>query len=181
MSKSKNKSSTDTTESPALKASSAKGGSSGNQLSAFEHAMTLFHTRDFRGALPLFDDASKGSDITISHTAQMHARMCRQRLETETPQLKTSEDNYAFGLALAHRRELTGAEQYLLKALQLAPKADHVLYTLALVKGLQGDVPSAAGFLSRAIEIQPSNRTVARTDPEFHELLHHQPIRDLVF
>jgi tetratricopeptide (TPR) repeat protein len=179
MSKSKTKNSTSNQETPISKSHPAKAGSPDNQLTAFDKAMKLFHKRDFQSALPFFDDAGKGSDVSISHTAQLHARMCRQRLEKDAPQLKTSEDNYAFGLALATRRELTGAEQYLNRALQLAPRADHVLYTLAMVKGLQGDVPAA--FLARAIEIQPSNRGTARTDPDFRELLHHQPIRELVF
>jgi tetratricopeptide (TPR) repeat protein len=181
MSKSKPNNSTGNQETPISKSHPAKAGSLDNQMTAFDKAMKLFHKRDFQGALPLFDDAGKGSDISLAHTAQLHARMCRQRLEKEAPQLKTSEDNYAFGLALASRRELTGAEQYLQRALQMAPRADHVLYMLALVKGLQGDVPAAAAFLARAIEIQPSNRGTARTDPDFRELLHHQPIRELVF
>jgi tetratricopeptide (TPR) repeat protein len=181
MSKSKTKISTGNQETPISKSHPAKAGSPDNQLTAFDKAMKLFHIRDFQGALPHFDDAGKGSDVSIAHTAQLHARMCRQRLEKDSPQLKTSEDNYAYGLALASRRELTGAELYLQKALQLAPRADHVLYTLAMVKGLQGDVPAAAGFLARAIEIQPSNRGTARTDPDFRELLQHQPIRELVF
>jgi hypothetical protein len=46
---------------------------------------------------------------------------------------------------------------------------------------LQGDLAAAAGFLSRAIEIQPANRSTARTDPDFRELLHYQPIREIVF
>ena len=181
MSKSKTKQSTRNPETPISKSTAAKASTSGSQLTAFDKAMKLFHQRAFQDALPMFDDAAKGSDVSIAHAAQLHARMCRQRLEKDGPQLKTSEDNYAFGLALANRRELMGAEQYLLRALQLAPKADHVLYTLALVKGLQGDIPSAVGYLGRAIEIQPSNRSTARTDPDFHELLHHQPIRELVF
>ncbi|MBI2686752.1 MAG: hypothetical protein HYX27_10585 [Acidobacteria bacterium] len=181
MSKSKPKSLTGKQETPISKSNPAKAGSSDTQLTAFDKAMKFFHKRDFQGALPLFEDASKGTDVSIAHTAQLHARMCRQRLERDSPQLKTSEDNYAYGLALANRRELNGAEQYLQRALQLAPRGDHILYTLALVKGLQGDISSAAGFLSRAIDIQPANRSTARTDPDFHDLLHHQPIRDLVF
>ncbi|MFN0100981.1 MAG: hypothetical protein ACKV2U_02705 [Bryobacteraceae bacterium] len=181
MSKSKNKNSTGNQESPISKSNPAKAGSPDNQLSAFDKAMKLFHKREFQGALPLFDEASKGIDVSIAHTAQLHARMCRQRLEKDSPQLKTSEDNYAYGVALAGRRELTGAEKYLQRALQLAPRADHILYSLALVKGLQGDIPSAAGFLSRAIEIQPANRSTARADPDFHDLLRHQPIRELVY
>ncbi len=181
MSTSKTKHSTGNQETPISKSHPAKAGSPDTQLPAFDKAMKLFHKRDFQGALPLFDEASKGADVSIAHTAQLHARMCRQRLEKDAPQLKTSEDNYAFGVALATRGELTGAEQYLNRALQMAPRADHVLYTLAMVKGRQGDIPGAAGYLARAIEIQPSNRSTARTDPDFRELLHHQAIRELVF
>jgi len=181
MSKSKNKNSTSNEEFPISKPTPAKAAPANNQLNAFDRAMKLFHKRDFQGALPGFDEAAKGSDVSIAHAAQLHSNMCRQRLERESPQLKTSEDNYAFGLALANRRELTGAERYLLRALQLAPRADHVLYSLALVKGLQGDMHAAAGYLSQSIEIQPSNRATARTDPDFHELLRHQPIREIVF
>lgn len=185
MSKSKMKTSTSNQEpaiSKPLPAKPASGSQPVNtQLLAFDNAMTLFHKRDFQGALPGFDEAAKGGDVSIAHTAQLHANMCRQRLERESPQLKTSEDNYAFGIALANRRELTGAEKYLQRALQLAPRADHILYSLALVKGLQGDLAAAAGYLTQAIEIQPGNRSTARTDPDFHELLRHQPIRELVF
>ena len=181
MSKSKTNNSTGNQEIPISKSNPAKAGSSDNQLTAFDKAMKLFHKREFQAALPLFDEAGGGADVSVAHAAQLHARMCRQRLEKDSPQLKTSEDNYAYGVALASRRELHGAEIYLQRALQLAPRADHILYSLALVKGLQGDLSASAGFLSRAIEIQPSNRSTARTDPDFHELLHHQLIRELVF
>lgn len=181
MSKSKTKNSTNNQEPPISKSTPAKAAPSNSQLIAFDKAMKLFHKRDFQGALPGFEEAGKGSDVSIAHAAHLHANMCRQRLERESPLLKTSEDNYAFGVALANRRELNGAEKYLQRALQLAPRADHILYSMALVKGLQGDMQAAAGFLSQAIEIQPSNRSTARSDPDFHDLLRHQPIRELVF
>src|SRR5258708_17353539 len=136
-----------------------KGGTEETQFSAFDKAMKLFHKRDFEQALPLFDRASEGADLSMAHAAKLHATMCRQRMEKQGPQLKTAEDNYAYGLALTSRRELTGAEQYFHKALEMAPRADYILYSLALVKGLQGDFPSAAAFLHRAVEIQPKNRS----------------------
>ena len=181
MSKSNPTKSTRNEETTISKSNPAKAGSPDHQLTVFDKAMKHFHKREFQQALPLFDDASKGSDVSIAHTAQLHARMCHQRLDKDSPQLKSAEDNYAYGLALANRRELPGAEKYLQKALQLSPKADHILYSMALVKGLQGDLPAAVSFLAKAIEIQPSNRSTARTDPDFHELLHHQAIRELVF
>lgn len=151
-----------------------------NQLNAFEKATKLFHKRDFASALPLFEEAAKGADVAVGQSAQMHARMCHQRMDKSTPKLSTAEDYYAYAVSLVSRRELSAAEQQLKKALQLAPRADYALYTMALVKGLQGDVSTSAGLLAQAIELQPSNRSAARHDPDFQELLHHTAIRELV-
>ena len=152
-----------------------------NQLNTFEKAMKLFHKRDFAAALPLFEETLKGGDVAMSHAAQMHIRMCQQRMEKSAPKLTTVEDFYAYGLTLIGRRELDLAEQQLKKALQISPKADYVLYAMSLAKGLQGDITASAGFLAKAIEIQPGNRSAARSDPDFHELLQHGPIRELVY
>lgn len=151
-----------------------------NQLNVFEKATKLFHKRDFAAALPLFEEAAKGADVAVAQSAQMHLRMCQQRMDKSAPKLSSAEDYYAYAVSLVGRRELATAEQQLKKALQLAPKADYALYTLALVKGLQGDISSSAGLLAQAIDLQPSNRSSARHDPDFQELLHHAAIRDLV-
>jgi len=128
----------------------------------------------------LFEEAAKGSDVAVGQSAQMHVRMCNQRIDKSVPKLSTAEDYYAYAVTLVSRRELTTAEQQLKKALQIAPKADYALYTMALVKGLQGDISAAAHHLSHAIEIQPSNRNAAKHDPDFQELLQHAPIRELL-
>ena len=82
-----------------------------NQLNTFEKAMKLFHKRDFAAALPLFEETLKGGDVAMSHAAQMHIRMCQQRMEKSAPKLTTVEDFYAYGLTLIGRRELDLAEQ----------------------------------------------------------------------
>jgi tetratricopeptide (TPR) repeat protein len=152
-----------------------------HQLNAFEKAMKLFHKRSFDGALPLFEEAAKGADVAMSQAARMHIRMCEQRLVKTTPKLTSAEDYCAYGVSLISRRELDTAEQQLKKALQLAPRADYVLYSMALAKGLQGDIAAAASFLAKAIEIQPGNKSAARNDPDFRELLDHAAIRGLVY
>lgn len=150
------------------------------QLATLEKAMKAFHKRDFESALPIFEEAAKGPEVSVSHTAALHARMCRQRLDSGKPALKTSDDNYAYGLTFINRREFAEAEPFLKKALSLAPKADHVLYALALSRGHQGDLAEAASLLARAIEISPNNRSAARNDPDFQELLRQSPLREIV-
>src|SRR5690242_20836864 len=45
--------------------------------------------------------------------------------------------------------------------------ADHVLYALALAKGLAGDIDGAHDHLKRAIDLEPRNRISARQDADF--------------
>ncbi len=152
------------------------------QLAAFEEAMQLFHRREFAAAMPLFSQAGQGPNLDVGQTAQMHARMCQQRLgASQQPTLVSAEDYYTYGLALTNQRKYPEAEKSLAKAATLAPRADHIHYALALARGLQGDYRGAAESLSRAIEIQPGNRAAARADADFHEVLQHSPVRELVY
>ena len=151
------------------------------QLAAFEAAIQLFNRREFAGALPLFEKASQGPTIDLGQTAQLHARMCQQRLPVARPPLQSAEDYYAYGLGLTNQRKLLDAEAALSKAVSLAPRADYVHYALALARGLQGNYRGAAESLAKAIEIQPGNRKAARFDSDFHEVLQHSPVRELVY
>lgn len=152
------------------------------QMAAFEQAVQLFHNREFAAAMPLFTEAAKGSNLDIGQAAQLHVRMCQQRLGAMTqPSLASAEDYYTYGLALTNQRKLAEAEKALQTAAGLAPAADHIHYALALARGLQANYRGAAESLSRAIELQPSNRVAARADADFHEALKHSPLRELVY
>ncbi len=151
------------------------------QLAAFEAAMQSFHRREFATAMPLFEQASVGQTRDLAQTAQMHVRMCQQRLSAASPILKSAEDYYAYGLALTNQRKLSDAEAALAKAIALAPRADYIHYALALARGLQGNYRGAAESLAKAIELQPANRKSARFDTDFLEVLKHSPVRELVY
>ena len=43
------------------------------------------------------------------------------------------------------------------------------------------EIKNAAESLAKAIEIQPGNRKAARSDSDFHEVLQHSPVRELVY
>lgn len=150
------------------------------QSAAFDKAMALFQKRDFARARELFAQAQAGPQVELAHSAQMYARMCERRLGQGTATLKSPEDYYTLGVTLFNRGDLEGAESALRKALELAPRADHVHYAMALCAGHRGNIQAAASHLQRAIELQPSNRIAARNDAEFHTIAQHAAIRDLL-
>ena len=84
------------------------------QMAAFEQAVQLFHHREFAAAMPLFTEAANGANLEVGQTAQLHVRMCQQRLGAMTqPSLASAEDYYTYGLALTNQRKLAEAEKAL--------------------------------------------------------------------
>ncbi len=152
-----------------------------DQLPLFEEATRLFHAGEFEKAREKFRAAAQGTNREISHTAELHARMCDQRLARLTPALNSPEDHYNYAIALINRRELPAAERHLKTALGDLVDADYIHYALALCRALQGDLEDSYVHLKRAIELQPRNRSLARSDPDFHDSCRQAPLRDLVY
>jgi tetratricopeptide (TPR) repeat protein len=151
------------------------------QLAAFENAMKLFHARKFREAREAFEQSRVGPQRDIAQRADLHARMCDRRLEQAAVSLQSPEDHYNYGIALINTRQLGEAQRHLEQALELSPESDHVLYGLALVRALSGDLDASAGFLRRAIELEPRNRIAARQDVDFAPFVNQSPLDVLIF
>ena len=151
------------------------------QLGSFEAAMKLFHARDLKRARDLFFEAAKGPERDVANRAQLHAAMCDRRLEQATPNLRSAEDYYTYGVAQLNVRKVAEARAHLERALQLAPGADHIYYALALAQALGGDLAGARENMKRAIELEPRNRIVARQDPDFAPLANQPPFDVLLY
>ena len=155
--------------------------SSKKQLASFEAAMKLFHARILKEARELFLQAAAGPERDVAHRAQLHAAMCDRRLQQGTLDLRSAEDYYTYGVALLNARNVAEARAHLEQALQLAPGADHIYYTLALAQALGGDLASAHDNLKRAIELEPRNRIMARQDADFAPLANQPPFDVLLY
>ena len=151
------------------------------QLKSFEQAVRLFHARKFAEARELFVKAGGGPNREMAHNADLHIRMCDRRLEKPVVDLKTAEEHYNYAVAMINARNLSDAQQHLEAALKLEPQADHVLYALALAKGLAGDIDGAHEHLKRAIDLEPRNRISARQDADFAAFSSQPQIQQLLF
>ncbi len=123
--------------------------------------------------MQIFEAASSGTSTDIAHAARLHVRMCEQRLGQREHVPKSSEDHYNLAVALINRRDLPQARVHLETALSMTPQADYVQYAMALLNGLEGNYAAAAQSLARAIELEATNRTAARNDPDFQDILRH--------
>jgi tetratricopeptide (TPR) repeat protein len=150
-------------------------------LELFEKAMEAFRAEDFAKALELFEASSDGPDGPLRHRSKVHARICRQRIGSDTVDLKTADDHYNYAIRLINDRRLDEATDHLNKALGLTKRpAAHVHYGLAVVAALQEDAEESYSKLREAIEIDPQQRLIARRDPDFAGISGAAPIAELL-
>ena len=151
------------------------------QAELFDRAMALFHSGDFVAAWGVFATAASGPILAMAHSAQLHVTMCSRRIASRQPSIETPEEHYNYAVALINERRFGDAERHLSEALARMPNADHVLYALALCRGLAGDLRGAYRHLRRAIEIQPRNRAAARNDADFAAIAQLSPLHELLY
>ena len=151
------------------------------QLSSFEAAMKLFHTRNLKQARELFEQAAQGPERDVAQRSRLHIAMCDRRLEHAGVNLRSADDYYTYGIALLNSRKIAEARTHLEQALILAPEADHIHYAVAAAQALNGDLTGAHEHLKRAIEIEPRNRLHARQDTDFAHLAHQPPFEALLY
>ncbi|HNY41417.1 MAG TPA: hypothetical protein PKJ41_13535 [Bryobacteraceae bacterium] len=140
------------------------------QTELFSQAMKRFSKGDYAGAKTMFDQAGAGSQLSICESARMYARICEQRLDQAKPELQTADDYYTYAVAMINGRRFDEAMIHLQKALSMGDNA-HVRYALALASGMEGDIPGAVVHLQRAVELDPSVKSFARSDADFQPLL----------
>jgi len=150
------------------------------QAELFELAMEQFHARNFNAALHGFQAAAEGPSSEIAYTARLHQRMCEQRMNRQQEEPQSAEDHYNLGVALINSRDLPQARIQLEAALELSNDADHFHYAMALLCGLEGNYAASARALARAIQLNSRNRSAARNDPDFQEILRHHEVRTVL-
>ena len=150
------------------------------QQQAYEEAVRLFQAQKYDRAETLFEKVQQGPNRALAHRAEVHLRICRQRLHPPVVKLQNVEDRYNYAVTLINTRRLAEADEQLQAALKLAPQADHLHYALAATLALQGNSQGAYERLKAAIDLHPRNRILARSDPDFAGVLGFPPMASLL-
>jgi tetratricopeptide (TPR) repeat protein len=139
-------------------------------VARFESAVKLFNENHFAKARGAFERVAEAATPDLAQRAKVYLNICNQRLARPSVNLKTADEYYNYGVQLANRGNLAEAEQYLTKALKLAPNCDYIHYALASTSALQDRAEDALAHLAHAIELNGRSRYLAQNDPDFSSL-----------
>ncbi len=166
---------------PTAKKKPATGITREKQASLYEKAMKLFHSGQFAKAAKLFESVDEGPHREMAHAARAHRTVCERRLAAQQFEPSTPEERYDYAIALINGRRFEQAREHLTKALAQVKDGDHIHYALAICYGVEGDIEKAADHLRRAVELQPKNMVLARSDPDFAPFAQNSLIREILY
>lgn len=152
------------------------------QLRTYEEALRHFQQQKFHRAKQCFERVLEGPGKELSDRAQVHLRICEQRISRPpAPVAKSAEDHYTQGVALMNLGRWDEAREHFDRARKAAPKADHIVYAMAALDCLTGEADSAMENLKIAIQLRPENRYHARNDEDFAFLQEDPRFTELLY
>ncbi len=147
----------------------------------YETGLSFLNGQKYEKAIPWFEKVMASPVGDLIDRARMHISICRKRLEGNTLQLRTSEDHYNYAVSQINVGQFSAAEEHLGRAMKQTPKAGHLHYAMATVKALKSELDAALGSLKAAIDLDESNRFMARNDRDFAALYEDPRFADLVY
>ncbi|HKY32680.1 MAG TPA: hypothetical protein VJV23_09110 [Candidatus Polarisedimenticolia bacterium] len=138
----------------------------------FEEGLRLFQRKEYAKAIHQFETVIEEfpTEREVCDRARSRIAICRERTAPAPPRPREAGDLYYAGVMAANEGRLDEAAELLEKGARQDDRSDKAFYALAAVLGLKGDRAGAIENLTKAIGINPTNRTHALNDPDFDGL-----------
>jgi tetratricopeptide (TPR) repeat protein len=151
-------------------------------LQNYEAGLRALQEHKFEKAKPLFQKVLAGASKELTDRASIHLSICNQHLErSTTQQFKSVEEHYDYTVSLMNVGDYVTAREHIEKLLKQSPKTDFVIYGLAALDCLTGQVEDALKHLDEALHLNSSLRYQARNDSDFHNLAEDPRFTELLY
>lgn len=151
-------------------------------LQNYEAGLRALQEHKFEKAKPLFQKVLAGASKELTDRASIHLSICNQHLErSTTQQFKSVEEHYDYTVSLMNVGDYVTAREHIEKLLKQSPKTDFVVYGLAALDCLTGQVEDALKHLDEALHLNSSLRYQARNDSDFHNLAEDPRFTELLY
>jgi tetratricopeptide (TPR) repeat protein len=173
-----------TRRTPRPSTGSSRSASSGAQqrlLQDYQNALQLMQEGKFEKAHVLLDKIVPDAPPEILERARIYLAVCERNSRSTELTFKTPEEQYDYAVSLLNYGSWEDARDQFEAILAKSPRADFAHYGMALLSSITGQAEEALDHLARAIEINPSNRIQARSDPDFIDMADDPRFTELLY
>ncbi len=151
-------------------------------LQNYEAGLRALQEHKFEKAKPLFEKVLAGVSKELTDRAAVHLSICNQHLDRpSSQQFKSVEEHYDYAVSLMNVGDYVTAREHLEKLLKQAPKTDFVIYGLAALDCLTGNLDDSLKHLDEALRRNACLRFQARNDSDFHNLAEDPRFTELLY
>jgi len=139
---------------------------------AYSQAMKAFHKGDYQKAEELLQEFSEKhvSEMEFVDRAKVYLSICQERKKDKRVELKTFDDYYQYSIHKINEGDYEESLKLLKKALEMKPKQGKILYLMADVYCMKGDMDKCLEYLRKAIQIDKYFRILAQNERDFEPL-----------
>jgi tetratricopeptide (TPR) repeat protein len=143
-------------------------------VALYERGLDALRRHDYGGASDLFQAVLRQypEEKELHERVRLYLNICQRQARREEPSPKTIEERLFASTIAINGGRYEEALSHLRLVRDEDPDNDHALYMLAVAHAQRGEHAEAIAHLERAIAVNPENRALARSDPDF------EPLRD---
>ena len=169
----------------APKTSAARAGAASSEnkqmLQDYQNALQLMQQGKFEKARALFEKLSRDAPAEILERSRVYLAVCERNVKESSLEFATPAEQYDYAVSLLNTGSFEEARDQFEAILAAAPEADFAHYGMALLSSMTGQAEEALDHLSRAIQLNPSNRIQARSDPDFVDMADDPRFTELLY
>jgi tetratricopeptide (TPR) repeat protein len=172
-------------ESPAPRrsprAANAAGAEQARAVQDYQNALQLMQQGKYEKARAAFEKLSREGPAEILERSRIYIAVCERNCKSDAREFATAEEQYDYAVSLLNTGAYEEARDQFESILAASPEADFAHYGMALLDSMTGQAEDALDHLGRAIELNPSNRIQARSDPDFVDMADDPRFTELLY
>ena len=165
----------------AAKPAAAAEPQSPRMLADYQNAVQLMQQGKYEKARAAFEKLSRDAPPEILERVRVYITVCDRNCASDARSFDTPEEQYDYAVSLLNAGSWEEARDQFEAILASSPKADFAHYGMAVLSSMTGQAEEALEHLSRSIELNPSNRIQARSDPDFVDMADDPRFTELLY
>ncbi len=150
-------------------------------IGEYQHALQWMQEGRFEKAREAFDKLVANGPAELVERSKVYLAACDRNAKKAGLTFGGPEEQYDYAISLLNTGFYEEAREQFEAILEKSPKADYVLYGLAILESMTGQAEGCLRHLESAIELNGRNRIQARADSDFQDMADDPRFTELLY
>ncbi|MBX6359105.1 TPR end-of-group domain-containing protein [Pseudacidobacterium ailaaui] len=150
-------------------------------LKLYQGAVQLMQESRFDKARAAFEKLLPVAPPELVERTKVYLAACERQMRQERRSFATLGEEYDYAISLLNTGDYEEARDHLEGILRKDQNADFAHYGLAVLNSMTGQAEECLEHLAAAIQLNPQNRIMARTDSDFQDMADDPRFTELLY